>query len=371
MNQLKSKSIAFLRFIFYFYRRFSSNSYSLFVAGLTYISLVTIVPALAFVFALAQKLNFHQILAKALNQYINSFGKGIKEVFSYITTLIDNSNTTTLGILGLLIAFTSALKLMTTIEKTFNIIFKVEQKRAFKWRIIIYLALIIISFFLVLSNSIFLHSSYINKVFLFFGLPEIFINNFLPKIIFLSLSFFFFVALYLLLPNARISWKSTFFPSLFVTFSFFFLQFFFTYFQIIITSQSKIYGAFSIIPFFLLWLYLSWFIILIGADLTANLQKYFSKENNPTKHTFIATEILLNMKTSKQWKIENFLSSSGYDVKLVHQVIKKMQEVNLITSNDNISYQTTQDISLDKLEKIFNTQAVDNNTDNNSNLNTQ
>lgn len=245
-------------------------------AALTYNTLLSMVPLLAVLFAIARGFGFQNIVQSELFGYF----EGQREVLEKAMTFIDKSleyaqSGVFLGI-GLVLLLYTALNLIGGIESNFNSIWRIKNDRSYYRQFTDYTALLLIApVFLVCNGglSILLNSSAETKL---IGLV---INPFievLPYVITILL----FTFLYLYIPNTKVKFTSALFAGVIAGLAFQLFQQLYISGQIWISKYNTIYGSFAALPLLLLWLQLSWLIVLIGVELSFGYQnvKKFSYE---------------------------------------------------------------------------------------------
>ena len=247
-------------------------------AALTYNTLLSMVPLLAVLFAIARGFGFQNIVQSELFGYF----EGQREVLEKAMTFIDKSleyaqSGVFLGI-GLVLLLYTALNLIGGIESNFNSIWRIKNDRSYYRQFTDYTALLLIApVFLVCNGglSILLNSSAETKL---IGLV---INPFievLPYVITVLL----FTFLYLYIPNTKVKFSSALFAGIIAGLAFQIFQQLYINGQIWISKYNTIYGSFAALPLLLLWLQLSWLIVLIGVELSFGYQnvKKFSYEKD-------------------------------------------------------------------------------------------
>ena len=173
---------------------------------------------------------------------------------------------TLLGLLGLLI---TTVMTMAVIEGAFNQIFRVHERRPFLKKVAIYSAAmilgpILLGFGTYLSSLLFSAAEGWTEA-LTFGLSLV------ATVVPVLLAIAVYTVVYKILPYAKILWKDAMSGALFAAFTFELMKFGFGLFLTNTAFYKTVYGAFAIFPLALLWIYLTWWITLVGAVLVANL----------------------------------------------------------------------------------------------------
>lgn len=245
-------------------------------AALTFITLVSLVPLLAFVFSIAKGLNAQQLLEQSINDYLMAMPGPVETFVEQIFNLVNSTSFTPLGLIGLGIVIWSIHQVLGAMEKTFNIIWGVKKNRTFARQASDYLLIVIVTPVLFVTSSalIAISSNHINaflakKVGDFIIVYEFFFEFSGMLGIFAAFSF-----LYGFLPNLKVKISSALIGGVVAGASWYGVQWFFIKFNVGVTSYNAIYGAFAAIPLFLVWLYTNWLVVLIGAEISYAWQQH-------------------------------------------------------------------------------------------------
>ena len=255
---------------------FKDNKCVLRASSLTFFTLLSIVPVLAMAFGVAKSFNLQAILEHQLRNAFDKM-KGTEDVVQKIIDFSQNQLQNTQGGIiagiGVLFLFWTIVKLLSNIEWAFNDIWGIQNNRSLSRKIADYLIIVVIfPIFLAISGSAtaFISSQpeiWMQKYHLlsYFGPFFILMIKFLPLFILCPL----FTFLYVFLPNTKVRIKAGFIAGFFTALAFMFLQMIYIYIQVKLFSKySAIYGAFAALPLFLLYLEISWIIVLFGAEIS-------------------------------------------------------------------------------------------------------
>lgn len=175
--------------------------------------------------------------------------------------------------LGLLFLFLTALMLMATVEQTFNDIWHASHKRKLLQRFLTYWALLTLGPVLLgISLSL---TSYLISLPIFAGQGVLAIARglLLSSLPFL-LQFAMFAFLYTAVPNVAVKWRHAVIGGLFAAVLFEIAKRGFALFVVKYSSYKIIYGAIATLPVFLIWVYVSWIVILLGAIVVSSLPQW-------------------------------------------------------------------------------------------------
>jgi membrane protein len=180
---------------------------------------------------------------------------------------------------SILFLFITAIMLINTIEETLNFIWQSNNHRKKIYSLVFYWLIILLTP-LIIGSSIFVSSVFFNTVWML-KITEIFkLKLFIDFILPIIINTILFTLLYNLVPCAKTIWKcgllGGFITALLLNITRIGFIFYINHFQ----SYSIIYGVFSAIPIFMLWLYIAWIIIIWGALFTYHLQNVCKKKSS-------------------------------------------------------------------------------------------
>ncbi|MDR1883528.1 MAG: YihY/virulence factor BrkB family protein [Prevotella sp.] len=243
-------------------------------SALTYSTLLSIVPLLAVLFAIARGFGFQNIVKSQLFSYFS----GQEEILNKATAFIDNSIEYAQGGVflgtGIILLLYTVINLLSNIEDNFNKMWQVKTGRSCFRMFTDYLALIIIAPVFLICNAgivIVLNSTAEQQYVL--GL----VISPMMKVIPFLITILFFTILYIYIPNTKVKFTSALFGGIFTGIAFQVFQTLYINGQIWISKYNAIYGSFAALPLLLLWLQLTWFFVLFGVQLSfayQNVNKY-------------------------------------------------------------------------------------------------
>ncbi len=251
--------------------------------ALTYYTLFSIVPIIALVFAIAKGFGFQESLE---TQLLNDFSeqKGILiQAFDYANKMLSNTKGGLIAGVGVVLLLWSVMKLLGSVETSFNEIWEIKKDRIWVRKITDYLSIMLIApIFLILSGGITVgFKAGLDTASSSFSLLTPMNFVFLKTFAF-SLIWAMFVFLYIALPNTKVTFKGAASGAFVAALLFELLQWGYVSSQIGVGSYNKIYGSFAALPLFLIWVQYSWFVVLFGAELTFAWQNvdHYELEND-------------------------------------------------------------------------------------------
>src|ERR1043166_6941690 len=244
-------------------------------AALSYATLLALVPTTALLVLYFKMAGKFSALSQSLHQLIfNIFvAEAAQNASEYMDRIIANIHTRSLGLLGFLGLILSLYFALRTIERSMNDIWKTQKHRSIfrRFKILTYAllltpALMIASVYLTgkLQGNRFIHPSQAVSP---YGRTLLVLLPFI-------LSAFTFFVINTVLPNTKVQGKFAFISALISSALFEGAKFWFNFYFIHVISANRIFGALALTPLLLVWIFVSWLIILIGVELTFTLQNY-------------------------------------------------------------------------------------------------
>ena len=271
---LVDKVKLFYSYCIFLWKRSQEDNIKVPAGHLAYVTLLSIVPCLAVVFYMLSAFPMFSELNKIIenliyNNFVPTAGDAVKE---HMTGFIEN--TKKMSMMGIASLVVIALLLISTIDQTINRIWRCNKKRSPIQAFTIYWTILSLGP-IIIGGSIAL-SSYIFSIvktdgFLSMGQQVL---SFMPFVF----SWFAFTGVYTLVPHQRVRLRYAMIGGFIAALSFSLATDLFTLYITNFPSQQIIYGALAVIPIMFVWIYFSWLIVLIGAEVTATLDEYFYPE---------------------------------------------------------------------------------------------
>ncbi len=239
-------------------------------SALTYFSVLSVVPVLAMAFGIATIFGLENYLKRELTVYFT----GQQEVLEYALGFADKMLATSSGgiISGISATFLiyAVARLLNNIEVAFNGIWNTKKGRSLKRKVTDYMSVILLGpLILILSSSA---TVYITTSIESFTETISLLGYFRPGILFLiklipyTLIWFLLFLLYLVFPNTTVKIKPALIAGILAGTAYQLTQFAWIEGQVYLSKYSVVYGSFALIPLLLIWLQLSWTILLFGAE---------------------------------------------------------------------------------------------------------
>ena len=260
------------RFLLYFLRRFMRDDCPRIAASLSYSTLLSLVPLLAIALAILSVLPladglYEKVQHAVLENVIPDIGS---EIENQITDFVSKANQAS-GI-GFAVLFVTGFLLLTTIISAFNTIWRVNEQRPLLLRLLMkWIMLISWPFLVGLSITV---SSYAFAMAQWVGIDDIGGTFVTARGLALGIAVVAFLALYVILPGRSVRFTDALIGAVVAALLFDMLKSGFGIYLQYFPTYQAIYGVLASIPIFLVWMYLTWIVVLLGAELTASLPEW-------------------------------------------------------------------------------------------------
>ena len=354
-------------------RGFDEDQVQLRASALTYYTLLSIVPIVAMIFGIAKGFNFDQRMEEELMKQFAGQEDVLKWILQYAHNMLENTKGGFIVGAGLVVLLWSVMKVLGNIERSFNDIWQINKSRVFIRKLSDYFTLMFIApIFIFLSSSaqvyIIDQMPHIREMYVLgFFSPVI---HFLVKIIPYVLIWLLLTIIYMAMPNTKVKFRSALIAGIIAGTIFQLLQWGYIRFQIGVSSYGAIYGSFAAFPLFLMWLYLSWLVVLFGAEISFSDQNVHRYEfESDTKHISTAQKRLLSLlitnyvfKTFAAGEVPMTATEISQKleipIRLVREIIHELMEVRIFSETpaeeyNERAYQPAKDIHLITVKDII------------------
>lgn len=270
-----------LRVVLMAWKGFRDNRISLRASALTFYTMLSVVPVAAMVFGISKGFGFEQKLERILREQISKreeFQAVVEYIINFAQNMLDRIKGGFIAGIGLVVLFWAVMQVLGNIENSFNAIWQIKRPRPFIRKFSDYLSMMLIAPVLfVLSSTITVYISEIaqsSATYMQYVGPLL---NFLVKLLPYILIFLLFTLLYVIMPNTKVFFKYGLYAGIIAGTIFQITQWIYIHFQVGVSRYGAIYGSFLALPLFLVWLQLSWLIVLLGAEISfayQNIEKY-------------------------------------------------------------------------------------------------
>ena len=364
----KSFLIKQLRIILLTLRGFDEDRCFARASSLTFNTLLSIVPVAAILFGVAKGFGFETMLRREILEKFPGQAQQevLAKVISFAESMLETAKGGVIAGIGMVILFWSVINVLSHIETSLNEIWEIKESRSWGRKFSDYLAVMLLSplmFILSSSATVFITTQITqltNKIELL-GIisPLIFLGlKFIPYV----LIWILFTVIYILMPNTKVNLAAGLMAGIVAGTIFQIFQWAYISFQIGAAKYNAIYGSFAALPLFLMWVQISWWVVLFGAELSFANQNVNTYEYEPDANKVSpAFKKVLTLQIA-HLLIKNFaigerpLTDTGIShhlkmpIRLVHSILYDLVESRVVaqtrTNEDQkFGYQPARDIN--------------------------
>ncbi len=270
-NRARRIGIRWMRLLVILVRGFVNNQLPIHASALTFASLMSLVPLLAIGFAIMSGMGYGEAQTARLMEWQQGMPDGFREFINRMMVLARRTNFAAMGWVGLVTVLLLAATVLSNIEESFNRIwgittFRNPFRRAANYISILVVVPILIGLATTLSAT--LKSDPVVSRFDSAGMLHGMLLHLAPLLA-CWLAFFFLNAA---MPNTKVGLAAALISGFLTAVLFLGWQAIYISFQVGVTSRNAIYGTFASVPIFLAWLYVSWLLVLLGAQIAYAIQ---------------------------------------------------------------------------------------------------
>jgi len=363
----KSFFLKQLRIIVLAVRGFAEDKCKFRASALTFYTLLSVVPVIAMMFGIAKGFGLEKRVETELLQKMQGQEEAAKKVIDFANSLLENASGGFIAGVGVVFLFWAIIKVLSNIENSFNDIWGVKIPRSIARKFSDYLSMILLCPFLLIiaGSATVVISSQVRVVIQQFSV----FNAIGPLILFLlkllpyGTIWFMFTFVFIFMPNTKVKLRSAILGGVVAGTIFQIAQWIYINFQIGAAKYGAIYGSFAALPLFLLWLQLSWLIVLFGAELSfahQNVETYeFEQDCLSASYSFkkllslLITHLLVMSfcKAQQPWDAENISRKLEIPIRLVRQILFELVGSGILSEvkiNDgrDVAYQPAVDVGI-------------------------
>jgi membrane protein len=346
--------------------------------SLVYTTLLSIVPLLALSFSVLKAFGAHNQIQPMLLKFLEPLGEKGQEITSNIVQFIEKMNVGVLGAVGLVMLLYTAISLMQKIEQSLNYIWHIPSPRRIGERIVRYLSMLMVGPILVFSAigitaTVMSHEA-------MHGMMTIGVLDETVKVLsrlmpyLLVISFFTFV--YMFIPNTRVRFRPALIGGMVSGIAWQTAGWVFAIFVASANNYAAVYSSFAILILFMIWLYLSWLILLFGASVAfyaQNPEYLYFRDSGPRLSDRLSSRMRERLALSIMYLVASkfldgehmpslleFKRSLGAPMHVLQTVLDALERQELIVQNgdDPPTYLPARDPSLVTVTQVLNTVRI-------------
>jgi membrane protein len=367
-----------LRIVLLAFRGYREDKVSLRSSALTFYSMLSVVPVAAMAFGISKIAGIEKPLIKYLNDQFTGQQEVLEWIIKFANSFLENTKGGLIAGAGFIILIWSVMNVFGNIESSFNAIWQVRQGRDWFRKFSDYISMLIIAPILLVSSSsatVFFRTSFeqlsSDVIILSMIGPLVTV---LLKLIPMVLIWLLLTMVFMVMPNTKVNFKSAFIAGIISGTLFIVVQWLYIFFQIGVSKYNAIYGSFAALPLFLVWLQMSWLIVLFGAEISfavQNVEKYeFEPDTQNISHfswrvlTLLITHLLVKnfSKGEKAFTISEMSKKLEIPIRLTSDIIYSLVDCGIVSEINTIyekekAYQPAQDINNLTISYVLN--AID------------
>ncbi|AUI66904.1 MULTISPECIES: virulence factor BrkB family protein [Glaesserella] len=253
-----------------FLHRIKQNKIAVYSGYLTYTTLLSIVPLIMVVFSVFTLLPMFEQATTQLKELVyDNFAPSAGDMVQhYLELFVENSKK--MGIISIVGLVVVAVMLISSIDNALNEIWHNTKKRSVVLSFVIYVAVLI--FAPIFAGASIAISSYIFSLEMFSETGLLSFSHHLLKFVPFLLTWLMFALVYLVVPNTQVKFKHAALGALFAGGFFTLGKQVFVWYITTFPSYQTIYGALATIPIMIVWIHLSWKVVLLGGQCASVLK---------------------------------------------------------------------------------------------------
>jgi len=376
----KKMLVNFMRIVSLGLQGFKEDKLNIRASALTYFSLLSVVPVLALAFGVAKGFGLDKMLEVEITKSMSGQQEVLNYILSFTKSMLGTAKGGIIAGLGFVLLIWSVISLLSNIESSLNTVWDIKKSRSIVRKFTDYLTMVVLGPILVIlagSSTVFISASlsgFGDSSMFDFATP-LFLK--LAKIIPFIIIWISFTLLYLVMPNTKVNFKSALLAGILAGTVFQIFQGLYVNFQAGATRINAIYGSFAALPLFLIWLQTSWFIVLIGAEISFVVQnvklkgatkqlKKISINYQKKVALFIVRELIENFqKAEPAQTIQQIASKTSVPVYTVSFILENLVFsgiVSKISDEKKTTFQpamSAENITITKVTSTYETKGED------------
>jgi len=268
LGWLQRYSYKLIRLLFVLIREFANGQLNLRAMSLVYTTLLSMVPLLAVSFSVLKAFGVHNQIEPLLLNLVEPLGEKGNEIVINVLGFVENMKVGVLGSLGLALLLYTVVSLIQKVESSFNYVWHAKSSRSLSRRFSDYLSVIMVGPVLVFSaigmTASMMNSDVVQTIVSIepFGSLVVILSKVMPfLLVILAFSF-----VYMFVPNTKVKFTSALVGAMVGGALWQTTGLVFAEFASSSTKYAAIYSGFAILVLFMIWLYLSWLILLLGSQ---------------------------------------------------------------------------------------------------------
>ncbi len=355
-------------------RGFNEDKVQMQASALTFYSLLSLVPVVAMGFGISKGFGMESYLERQLMELFAGREEVMNWILNFSKSLLETSRGGIIAGIGLVILIFTVMSIFSSIEASFNDIWQVDHGRPWSRKLVDYFAMMLIAPLFFIFSSAF-------TVFLTTQIPQISAEikllgwispliMFLVKLIPYLLIWMLFTLLYMVMPNTKVKFTSALVAGIIAGTLFQLAQWGYIHFQIGVTRYNAIYGSFAALPLLLMWMQVSWLVVLFGAEISfanQNVEHYqyeteslnMSQYNRRLLSLYVLNLLVKNFRNGERAYTPHDISHAlEIPIRLVSGILNDLNEIKIVSkvataSPKQFAYQPAVDVNILSIKYVL------------------
>lgn len=310
--------------------------------SLSFSLLFAFIPMLALIYAIAKGFGFEEMVSQQLAGSFLAEANVAPVLLEWVERYLETARGGLFVGIGLVVLIWAVYAFFNMLENSFNSIWNVKKTRSFARRMTNYvMTLLLVPILVVVTSgiSIFLNSTEILASVLSAIEPlRKFMLRFIPFVATSAVFTWIFTAI----PSTQVKFSSAIIPGVLMGFLYQVVQALSMFLVVLFTRMSIVYGAFSAIPLVLIWLHITCWLLLIGAELAFAIQnnELFAYERDLETISprykdyvmlYLLSVIIRRFEQGEQPETAHEMATANQlPIRLVQQLLARLEETNIV-----------------------------------------
>lgn len=310
--------------------------------SLSFALLFAFIPMLAMIYAIARGFGFEEMVSQQLAGSFLAEANVAPVLLEWVERYLETARGGLFVGIGLVVLIWAVYAFFNMLENSFNSIWNVKKTRSFARRMTNYvMTLLLVPILVVVTSgiSIFLNSTEILASVLSAIEP---LRKFMLRFIPFVATSAVFTWIFMAIPSTQVKFSSAIIPGVLMGFLYQVVQALSMFLVVLFTRMSIVYGAFSAIPLVLIWLHITCWLLLIGAELAFAIQnnelfayerdlETISRRYKDYVMLYLLSVIIRRFEQGEQPETAHEMATANQlPIRLVHQLLSRLEETNIV-----------------------------------------
>ena len=326
-------------------RGFKDKALNVRANSLSFSLLFAFVPMVAGVFAIARGFGFEELLKERISSSFLAEANIAPTMIEWVERYLETARDGLFLGIGLIVLIWAVYAFFNMLERSFNTIWDVKQSRSFGRRLTNYMVvLLLVPIMIILTSGI---SIFFNSMATISPVWQAIepIRRVLLRLVPFVVASGVFTWIFFAIPNTKVRFVSAVIPGVLMGVLFQVVQMFSVYLVVMFTRMSVVYGAFSAIPLILIWLHITCWLLLVGAELAFAIQnnemfayekdlQTMSRRYKDYVMLYLLSVIVKRFEQGEQPQTaQEMAAQNQLPIRLVHQLLTRLEETDIVRTS--------------------------------------